>query len=86
MSPDKKTPDKRKKPSFEEALQRLEKIVTDIEDGKVSLEASIEKYAEGTELIGHCRNVLDAAEKRIQVLARKGQTLRDDGELDPDEV
>lgn len=75
--------------TFEKALQKLEQIVAEIEEGKVSLEVSIGKYAEGTELITQCRAILDEAEKKIQLLARgqtpDGQeTLQPDGEL-PDE-
>lgn len=58
------------KMTFEEALAKLEQIVTQIETGKVSLEQSIEKYAEGIELIKQCRTILDSAEKKIQVLAQ----------------
>jgi len=61
---------KQTKLTFEQALERLEKIVAEMEQGKVSLEQSIEKYAEGIELIKQCRKILDEAEKKIQVLAK----------------
>ena len=56
--------------TFERALARLEQIVAGIESGRTSLEESIDKYAEGTGLIKQCRTILDAAEKKIQILAR----------------
>ena len=56
--------------TFEEALANLEKIVAAIEQGTIPLEQSIEKYAEGMKLIGHCRGVLDQAEKRIEEIGR----------------
>ena len=62
--------------TFEQALEKLETIVTEIEQGKVSLEESIEKYAEGTKLITKCRSILDQAEKKIAILSR-----REDNEL-----
>jgi len=68
--------------TFEQALEKLEQIVTQIEQGEVSLEQSIDKYAEGTRLIKHCRSVLDAAEKKVQVLAQSSDGLESDGELD----
>ena len=72
-----------KKMPFEQALERLERIVTEIEEGKISLEESIEKYAEGTKLIGTCRGILDEAEKKIQLLARgEGGQLAVEGELE----
>ncbi len=60
------------KKTFEQALEALENIVTEIEQGKVPLEASIDKYAEGIRLIQQCRQILQAAEKKIQLLT-KGQ-------------
>jgi len=69
--------------TFEEAMAKLESIVSQIEEGKVSLEESIEKYAEGMELVKQCRAILDQAEKKIQVLS-KGQdgTLQEAGEME----
>jgi len=66
----------KKKISFEDALARLEQIVAQIEQGEVSLEESIERYAEGIKLIKQCRSILDSAEKKIRILARA-----DDGSL-----
>ncbi|GAF90923.1 unnamed protein product, partial [marine sediment metagenome] len=43
------------KMTFEQALGKLEQIVSRIEQGKVSLEESIEAYAEGIKLIDQCR-------------------------------
>ncbi len=56
--------------SFEQALARLEQLVTAIEQGEVTLEDSIDKYAEGVELVKQCRAILDRAEKKIQLLGR----------------
>lgn len=72
----------KQKLTFEQALEKLEAIVAQIESGDVSLEESIEKYAEGIELVKRCRGILDAAERKIQLLAKgKGEGLADDGEL-----
>ena len=68
--------------TFEEALAKLERIVSQIEEGKVPLEESIEKYAEGIGLIKQCRAILDEAEKKIQLLAKgEGGSLEPAGEL-----
>jgi exodeoxyribonuclease VII small subunit len=56
--------------SFEEAITELESIVSEMESGEVTLEQSLEKYERGTLLIGHCRQVLGAAEKRIEALTK----------------
>lgn len=55
---------------FEQALAQLEEIVAKIEQGKISLEESIDQYAKGTELVEKCRSILDSAERKIQVLSR----------------
>ncbi|NLW87061.1 MAG: exodeoxyribonuclease VII small subunit [Planctomycetes bacterium] len=71
----------KEKLSFEQALEKLEAIVGEIESGKVPLEESITKYAQGIELVKQCRTILDSAEKKIQMLARKEGGLEADGEL-----
>ncbi len=56
--------------SFEDALAELERILSEIEGGQVGLEESLSKYERGTFLIGHCRSVLSAAEKKIEILSK----------------
>jgi exodeoxyribonuclease VII small subunit len=56
--------------SFEEGLQELEQILGDIESGALGLEDSLGKYERGTFLIQHCRGVLTAAERQIELLAK----------------
>ncbi|MCJ7543084.1 MAG: exodeoxyribonuclease VII small subunit [Phycisphaerae bacterium] len=75
------------KVSFEQALAKLERIVAEIEAGKVPLEKSIEKYAEGVALIKQCRAILASAESKIKLLTgAEGQAMEVAGELDePDE-
>ena len=56
--------------NFEEALSELEGIIAEIEAGQVGLEESLARYERGTFLIAHCRNVLGAAEKQIELLSK----------------
>ena len=56
--------------SFEEAIAELEKILGEMEAGQVALEDSLAKYERGTFLIRHCRGVLGAAEKQIELLSK----------------
>lgn len=70
-----------KKPSFEECLAELEQIVAKIESGEIGLEESISRYEKGIKLLQQCRTILDAAEKKIQLLARgEGEQLAVNGE------
>ena len=72
--------------TFEQALEKLEQIVSRIEEGQVPLEESIEQYAQGIELIKRCREILNAAEKKIQLLAKdEAVGLKPAGELDQDD-
>ena len=72
----------KRKLTFEQALEKLEGIVSAIESGQIGLEESIGRYAEGTKLIKYCRGVLDEAEKKIQLLtATEGGALEPAGEL-----
>jgi exodeoxyribonuclease VII small subunit len=64
----------KKKPSFEEALKLLEKIVTQVEEGKIGLEESIDKYEQGMKLVQQCRAILDQAEKRIETIQSDNET------------
>lgn len=76
----------KEKLTFEQALEKLEEIVAAIESGQVGLEESISKYAEGIELIKHCRKVLESAEKKIQLLTTaQGDVLEPAGELEEPE-
>ena len=56
--------------TFEEGLQELEQILSDIESGALGLEDSLGKYERGTFLIEHCRGVLATAEKQIELLTK----------------
>jgi len=56
---------------FEEAIQSLTSIVDQIEGGQTSLESSLEQYEKGMALIKHCKDILQAAEKRIEKIAEE---------------
>mgnify|MGYP001390064260 FL=1 len=56
---------------FEAALDELEKIVSELDTGGLSLEGSIEAYEIGIELKAHCENQLKAAELKILKVTNK---------------
>ncbi|MFQ5424145.1 MAG: exodeoxyribonuclease VII small subunit [Phycisphaerae bacterium] len=62
----------KKRPTFEEAMRRLEQIVESIEHGDIGLEESIKQFEVGMKLIRQCRSVLSEAELRIQKLQAVG--------------
>ena len=54
--------------SFESALAELERVVADMEAGKLSLEDSLAAYQRGAELLQLCRVRLDDAQQQVRVL------------------
>ena len=55
---------------FEDAVNKLEKIVEQLESGDVALERSLELFEEGVRLSRACLTRLDAAERRIEILMK----------------
>ncbi len=55
---------------FEEALKKLEKIVSDLERGELSLDSSLKKYEEGVKLAAICTNKLEEAERKVEILVQ----------------
>lgn len=60
-----------KKNNFEQSLEQLEKIVSDLESGDLSLEESIKKFEEGMKLSKTCSQILDETEKKIVMLIKE---------------
>lgn len=58
----------KKKLSFEDALKRLEEIVSQLESGEISLDESLKAFEEGRELVSFCLNKLDEAEQKVKKL------------------
>ncbi len=57
-----------RRPSFEEALADLEKIVLRLESGELGLEESLAEYEKGVRLVRICHRLLMDAEQRIQIV------------------
>ena len=58
-------------PTFEEALARLEEIVSSLEKGDAPLEMGLELFEEGVGLSRRCHVLLETARKRVLKLARE---------------
>jgi exodeoxyribonuclease VII small subunit len=61
---------------FEECLQRLEKIVQDLEKGDVPLEKSLTLFEEGVQLSSACRKELEQAEGKVEILLKQNGKLQ----------
>jgi exodeoxyribonuclease VII small subunit len=67
--------------SFETAMDRLEKIVEQMESGQLVLEDLIVRYEEGMNLVKVCQERLASAEHKIEIIARNnGRTVVKDFE------
>ena len=58
-------------PSFEESLKRLETVVDQLEKGELTLEESLKLFEEGVNLTASCKQELDAAEGKVQMLVKQ---------------
>ena len=72
--------------NFESAMDRLEKIVEQMESGKLPLEDLIVRYEEGMNLVKICQERLAKAEQKIEIIARNsaGKTVVKDFEATPE--
>ena len=57
-------------PGFEESLERLEKIVAQMESGELKLEDSLKLFEEGMKLTRACHQRLDDVEKKVKQLLK----------------
>jgi exodeoxyribonuclease VII small subunit len=55
--------------SFEQALQRLQAIVQELEQGELGLDRALERYEEGVKLLRQCHDTLQKAERKIELLS-----------------
>jgi exodeoxyribonuclease VII small subunit len=57
--------------NFEDSLKKLETIVAQLEQGDLALEDSLRLFEEGVSLSAACKQELDAAEGKVQMLVRQ---------------
>ena len=62
--------------NFEEAMQKLETITSDLEKGDLSLEDSVVKFEEGMKLSKKCNEIIEKAEKKITILLQKEENFQ----------
>ncbi len=65
----------KKKLTFEQAMARLDEIVTTLERGDAPLEDAMKLFEEGSKLMRECTTLLDAAEQKVTLL-----TANEEGE------
>jgi len=55
--------------SFEDSLKELEKIVGELESGKLGLSDALARYEEGVKHLKGCQHLLAKAERKIELLS-----------------
>lgn len=69
---------KQKTPSsFEEAIEQLEAIVLKIENDEIKLDAALEQYQQGMQLIKFCQDKLVEVEQKVKLLDNTTGELKD---------
>ena len=63
-------------PKFEECLDRLEKIVDQLEKGDIPLEQALKLFEEGVQLSNSCRKELEDAEGKVEILLKQNGKLQ----------
>lgn len=66
------------KDNFEDKMEQLDKIVSELEKGDMSLDASLEKFEQGIKLSKECGNILEQAEKKIMILLEKDGKIQEE--------
>ena len=57
--------------TFEQAMKRLEEIVTQLESGDAPLEKSLALFEEGTKLSAFLSKTLDSAEQKVTLIQKQ---------------
>ena len=61
--------------NFEEALEELERLVSSMEEGELSLEDSMTAFEKGIKLTRECQTALQKAEQKVKILLNEsGET------------
>lgn len=59
---------------FEAALAELENLVSQLEQGELSLEETLQRFEQGVNLVKNCQTTLQRAEQKVeQILERNGR-------------
>lgn len=66
------------KKSFEENMEQLENIVTELEKGELNLEESVKKFEQGINISKKCNDILEKAEKKITILLRQEDEIEEE--------
>jgi exodeoxyribonuclease VII small subunit len=61
---------------FESALEKLQKIVEELEKGGISLDQTLAEFNEGMQLLKFCNQKLDKAENKIELMIKENDEFK----------
>jgi exodeoxyribonuclease VII small subunit len=61
---------------FESALEKLQKIVEELEKGGLSLDQTLKEFNQGMQLLKFCNQKLDKAEKKIELMIKENDEFK----------
>jgi exodeoxyribonuclease VII small subunit len=70
---------------FEEAMERLERIVETLESGDLALDESLKVFEEGMGLVNFCTKKLEEAEQKVTILIKESEEKWTQQPFEPEE-
>ena len=64
--------------NFENNMENLEKIVTELEKGDLNLDESVKKFEQGMKISKKCNDILENAEKKITILLKQENGIKEE--------
>ena len=77
--------EKKEELNFEEAVKQLEDIAKELEKGDLDLDTSVTKFEQGMKLSKQCNQLLENAEKRITILLKDGEDIKEENFMQEEE-
>ena len=59
--------------SLEEAFEKLDALIAELEKPENSLESSFRAFEQGMQLVKYCNDAIDKVEKKVLVLGQDGE-------------
>ncbi len=62
---------------FEDKMKELENIISELENGEIDLDQSIEKYTRAMKLVKECNEKLKSVEEQVSKMVSEDGTIED---------
>lgn len=72
----KKNSSKKNEKNFEKSLQRLEEIVSEMENADPDLDKALQLFTEGVDLVRFCSSKLNDAKRQVEILVKDNGRMK----------